>query len=58
MKTTIIQPLPLSGFPELLPEVRIIENKLLDTIRKNYELAGFASIETSAVERLEILISK
>lgn len=58
MKTTIIPPAPLSGFPELLPEIRIVENRLLDTIRKNYELAGFASIETSAVERLEILTSK
>ena len=58
MKTTIIPPAPLSGFPELLPEIRIVENKILDTIRKNYELAGFASIETSAVERIEVLTSK
>lgn len=54
----IITPTPISGFPEHLPEIRMIEQKLLDTIRSNYELAGFSSIETSAVERIEVLTSK
>lgn len=49
---------PISGFPEHLPEVRRVEQKLLDTIRRNYELAGFANIETPAVERTEVLTSK
>lgn len=54
----IITPSAISGFPEHLPEVRIVEQKLLDTIRNNYELAGFSPIETSAVERIEVLTSK
>ncbi len=56
--TTLITPTPISGFPEHLPEIRMIEQKLLDTIRRNYELAWFASIETPAVERTEVLTSK
>lgn len=56
--TNIITPQSISGFPEHLPETRIVEQKLLDTIRKNYELAGFANIETPAVERTEVLASK
>lgn len=54
----IITPNPISGFPEHLPEVRLVEQKLLDTIRRNYELAGFTNIETPAVERVETLTSK
>lgn len=54
----IITPQSISGFPEHLPEVRMVEQKLLDIIRKNYELAGFVNIETPAVERTEVLVSK
>ena len=48
----------LSGFPEWLPEGRIIEQFLLDHIREVFELHGFSGIETRAVETLEQLEAK
>ena len=49
------RPRPLSGFPEYTPENRIIEQHVLDRLRETFELHGFASIETRAVEPLERL---
>jgi histidyl-tRNA synthetase len=46
---------PISGFPEFLPSDRIVELQFLDTIRETFELHGFASIETRAVEPVERL---
>ncbi|GAA1644756.1 histidine--tRNA ligase [Kribbella alba] len=46
---------PISGFPEFLPSERIVEQYFLDTIRETFELHGFASIETRAVEPIERL---
>ncbi|HET8599634.1 MAG TPA: histidine--tRNA ligase [Segeticoccus sp.] len=46
---------PISGFPEFLPAERIIEQHVLDTIRETFELHGFDSIETRAVEPIERL---
>ncbi len=49
---------PLSGFPEYLPEHRIIEQHFIDVIRETFELHGFPSIETRAVEPVERLLGK
>lgn len=49
---------PLSGFPEWLPADRIVEQRLLDTLRETFELHGFSGIETRAVEPLEQLLRK
>lgn len=49
---------PISGFPEWLPGQRLAEQRVMAIIREQYELFGFAPIETPAVERLEILLSK
>ena len=49
---------PLSGFPEFLPRQRIVEQHVLDTIRQVFELHGFSSLETRAVEPLEQLLRK
>ena len=49
------KPTPLSGFPELLPAQRIVEQHVLDTLRQTFELHGFASIETRVVEPLDRL---
>jgi histidyl-tRNA synthetase len=46
---------PISGFPEFLPADRIVEQQFLDTIRETFELHGFASIETRAVEPIDRL---
>jgi histidyl-tRNA synthetase len=48
----------LSGFPELLPAQRAVELIVLDQLRTTFELHGFASIETRAVEPLEALLRK
>jgi histidyl-tRNA synthetase len=52
------RPAPLSGFPEYLPDERIVEQHVLDTVRRVFELHGFASIETRAVEPLEQMLRK
>jgi histidyl-tRNA synthetase len=46
---------PISGFPEWLPRERIVEQHFLDVIRQTFELHGFASIQTRAVEPIERL---
>ena len=46
---------PISGFPEWLPEQRLLEQQCLDTIRRQYELYGFANIETRSVEPTQVL---
>src|SRR5450756_808304 len=48
---------PISGFPEWLPGERIVEQHCLDVIRETFELHGFASIRTRAVEPIERLSS-
>lgn len=52
------RPTPLSGFPEWLPDARIVEQHVLDTLRRTFELHGFAGIETRAVEPLDQLLRK
>ncbi|WP_353066892.1 histidine--tRNA ligase [Arcanobacterium hippocoleae] len=49
---------PLSGFPEWLPESRLAEQAVLDTLRKTFELHGFSGIETRAVEPISQLLAK
>lgn len=46
---------PLSGFPELLPAQRMVEQQVIETLRRTFELHGFAGIETRAVESLDRL---
>ncbi len=46
---------PISGFPEWLPRQRIVEQHFLDVIREVFELHGFASINTRAVEPVDRL---
>src|SRR3954470_12825824 len=50
--------MPLSGFPELLPEQRFVELTVLDRLRRTFELHGFAPLETPAVESLDQLTRK
>src|SRR5450759_3184024 len=49
---------PISGFPEWLPDERIIEQHFPDVIRETFELHGFTSIQTRAVEPIERLSSQ
>jgi histidyl-tRNA synthetase len=52
------KPTSLSGFPELLPEQRFVEQQVIDTLRQTFELHGFAGIETRAVEPVDTLLGK
>ncbi|MBA2716469.1 MAG: histidine--tRNA ligase [Propionibacteriales bacterium] len=50
------KPAPLSGFPELLPTQRHAELAVIDHLRRVFELHGYTSIETRAVEPLDRLL--
>ncbi len=49
---------PISGFPEWTPAQRAVEQQVLDELRRVFELHGFGSIETRAVEPVEQLLRK
>ena len=57
-KEKIYRPRPISGFPEWLPEQRMLELNWLDKIRHTFESFGFCSIETPSVEELDVLLAK
>ena len=57
-KKSIYKPRPVSGFPEWLPEVRLVEQQWMDHIRRVFESYGFCSIETPSVEELDVLRAK
>ncbi|WP_199037468.1 histidine--tRNA ligase [Glycomyces salinus] len=52
------RPQPLSGFPELLPRQRIVEQQVVDHLRRAFELHGFANVQTRAVEQMDQLLRK
>ncbi len=52
------RPTPLSGFPEWLPGQRMIEQHVVDRLRRTFELYGFAPLQTRAVEPLDQLLRK
>ena len=52
------RPKPLSGFPEFLPAGRLVEQRVLASLAETFELHGFGSIETRAVETMESLTRK
>ena len=53
-----IEPRTLKGFRDFLPEEQIARQKMVDNIRKSYELFGFSPIETPTLEYSEILTGK
>lgn len=57
-KKQIYKPRPISGFPEWLPEFRAVEQRWMDHLRKVFESYGYCSIETPAVEELDVLAAK
>ena len=52
------KPTPLSGFPELLPAQRLVEQQVVERLVRTFELHGFAGLETRAVEPLDQLLRK
>lgn len=57
-KNKVYKPKPISGFPEWLPEERLVEQKWFDHIRRVFESYGFCSIETPSVEELDVISAK
>jgi len=54
-----VKPSLLRGFDqEYLPQEQLQFNRLIDIIRRNFELYGFLPIETPSAERREVLTSK
>ncbi|MDU5083489.1 histidine--tRNA ligase [uncultured Tissierella sp.] len=58
MSKDIVKPSILPGFMELTPTDQILFNKMLDTIRQNYEKFGFLPIDTPVIEKTEVLLAK
>lgn len=58
MAKNIVKPSILPGFMELLPADQILFNKMMDTIRHNYEKCGFIPLDTPTIEKSEILLAK
>ena len=56
--SSVYKPKTISGFPEWLPEERLIEQQWFDHIRATFESYGFCSIETPSVEELDVLRAK
>jgi histidyl-tRNA synthetase len=52
------RPTGLSGFPEWLPEGRLVELEVLDTVREVFELHGFTPLETRSIEPVDVLLRK
>ncbi len=57
-KKAVYKPKPVSGFPEWLPEERLVEQKWFDHIRRIFERYGYCSIETPSVEELDVISAK
>ncbi|HEX7218284.1 MAG TPA: histidine--tRNA ligase [Burkholderiales bacterium] len=54
-----VKPSLLRGFDqEYLPQDQLQFNRLIDIVRRNFELYGFLPIETPSAERREVLTSK
>ena len=58
MGNNIVKPSILPGFMELTPSGQILFNKMMDTVRKNYEKFGFLPIDTPVIEKSEVLLAK
>lgn len=58
MINKIVKPTILPGFMELIPNEQILFNRMVDTIRHNYEKFGFLPIDTPVMERAEVLLAK
>ena len=55
---SIYKPRPVTGFPEWLPEERIVEQRWFDSIRRVFESYGYCSIETPSVEEIGVITAK
>jgi len=54
----LIEPRNLKGFRDYLPEEQIARSKMIETIKKVFELFGFEPLETPVLEYEDILAGK
>lgn len=54
----MIKPRTMPGVLELLPAEQITHQRMLDTIRRQFELFGFLPVETPVMELAEVLLTK
>ncbi|WP_330970520.1 ATP phosphoribosyltransferase regulatory subunit, partial [Lysobacter sp. A3-1-A15] len=54
----MIKPRTPPGVMELLPRDQIAFQRMLDTIRRNFERFGFLPVETPVMELSEVLLTK
>ncbi|HET9835268.1 MAG TPA: histidine--tRNA ligase [Rhodanobacteraceae bacterium] len=52
------QPRTMPGVLELLPREQVAFQSMLDTIRRGFELYGFAPVETPVIEFSDVLLTK
>ncbi len=55
---SFIQPRTMPGVMELLPLEQVAFQRMLDTIRRNYERFGFLPVETPVMEFTKVLLTK
>lgn len=55
---TKIQPRTLKGFRDFLPSESILRQKVINSLRKSFEIYGFDPLETPALEYADILLNK
>lgn len=48
----------ISGFLELLPEQELVQQHLIAAVKRQFELHGFAPLQTRSVERVEDLLNQ
>ena len=53
-----MKPQTAKGVQDTPPEEKIIKNKVVDTLKKVFQLYGFAPLETPIIERYETLAAK
>ena len=49
---------PISGFPEWTPAQRRLEQQWMQILQQQFELYAFVSVETRAIEPLDVLLNK
>jgi histidyl-tRNA synthetase len=48
----------LSGFPEWLPEQELVQQQVIATVRRQFELHAFTPLHTRSIEKVEDLLSQ
>jgi histidyl-tRNA synthetase len=49
---------PISGFVDFLPEEQLVESRFKKILEETYSLSGFTPLDTSIIERNEVLLAK